>query len=515
MQWIDDVKCTKCRTCVENCPVEAIYQESKKSYPSVNSDTCVDCNLCSKLCPTDAISQKPSDELLVRKAVMCKSCPVHCVIPLGRTGACHRFMNTGVERLKRTRPLLIPRFADLDERRRLVALSRPLLLGVGAGTLYPDPKPNPYVADHRVGDVDVVTAVTEAPLTFSGVKVKIDTDYYIGEETAKVKRKGQTVGHVTTEEYGSKMLSLGGSNLMTSKSGVITAKTVVEIANRERVILDIEKGKKIEIQVGKAPVIDGVLAEKMRPACGSQVGSLSSVFKGVVDELIILDGAITGLMTEHVGSEEADLPRSGITPIGRKSTPGRYLGEKGSGWGGTVVQNPKESIKKIDLNVAWVGMRILVTEPNMERMALLELRGGGQLEEIAVTENILAVIETIKKRADASKVSALYVGGLGGGVRRSLSRHFPLRVSKAVAEGKIAVTSGGVPVFVLPGGGMTYFVDVEKMPPGTFTWVPTPCTVAPLEFTMEKKTFDEIGGYPGVMKPLDVILQETDHEQED
>ena len=412
MHVIDEEKCKKCGICVENCPVEAILQKDKKSYPYIERGVCVDCNLCSKLCPAEAISQAPSGR---KDTMMCRSCPIHCVIPLGKTGACHRFMNVGIAKLKRTRPLLIPKFADLDERRRLVALTRPLLTGIGAGTLYPDPKPTPYVAQDGVEDIDVVTAVTEAPLTFSGIKVKIDTDYYIGEETAKVKRKGQVVGHVTTEEYGSKILSLGGANLLTSRSGVVTAKTIVEIANRERVVLQVEKGKKIEIQVGQAPVIDGVVAEKMRPSCGSQVGSLSWVFKGVVDELIILDAAITGLMTEHVGSEEAGLPYSGITPIGRKSTPGRYLGEKGDGWGGTVVKDPREAIKKIDKNIAWPGMKVLITEPNMERLALLELQEDGQLKEIELTKRITEVIDGIKKRSEPSRVSALYVGGIGGG----------------------------------------------------------------------------------------------------
>lgn len=511
MHVIDEKKCKRCRTCVENCPLEAVFQKDKKSYPYIDEEICVDCNLCSKLCSKEAIYQVPSDK---KDSMMCKSCPIHCMIPLGRTGACHRFINIGIEKLKRSRPLLIPKFVDLDERRRLVALTRPLLTGIGAGTLYPDPKPTPYVAQDRVGGIDVVTAITEAPLTFSGIKVKIDTDYYIGEETAKVKRKGQVVGHVTTEEYGSKMLSFGGSNLLTGKTGVMTAKTIVEIANKEKVELQIEKGKKIEIQVGEAPVIDGIVAKQMRPACGSTVGSLSWVFKGVVDELIILDGAITGLMTEHVGSEEVGLRYSGITPIGKKSTPGRYLGEKGNGWGGTIVRNPREAIKKIDMDIAWPGMKILIMEPSMERLALLELQEDGQVKEVEISKNIMDVIEVIKKRSEPSRVSALYVGGIGGGVRRSLSRDFPLKVSKAIAEGKIIVTSGGAPVFVLPGGGITFFVDVEKVPQKSFAWIPTPCTVAPLEFTMEKETFDEIGAYPGVIKPLSVILDEIHHEQE-
>ncbi|UCG70571.1 MAG: 6-hydroxynicotinate reductase, partial [Thermoplasmata archaeon] len=204
----------------------------------------------------------------------------------------------------------------------------------------------------------------------------------------------------------------------------------------------------------------------------------------------------------------------GITPIGEKSTPGRYFGEKGDGWGGTIVKDPREAIKKIDMNVVQIGAKILVTEPNMERLALLELKDNGQLEKIELSKQIIDVIDKIKKRCEPSRVSALYVGGIGGGVRLSLSRDYPLKVRKAIGEGKIFVTVGGAPVFILPGGGITFFVDIEKVPLKAFTWIPTPCTVAPVEFTMEKKTFDEIGGYPGVMKPLNVILNEVDHERE-
>lgn len=511
MHVINEEKCEQCRTCVENCPVEAIVQKDKKSYPVIQRDICVDCKLCEKLCPASAISQ----ELFEKEgSITCKSCPIHCNISMGRTGACQRFLNEGGKKLKRTRPLIIPAIVDFEERRRLVALSRPLLTGVGAGTLYPDPKPTPYVAQDHVEGLDVITAVTEAPLTFSGIKVKIDTDYYIGEETALVKRKGKVVGHVTTEEYGSKMLSLGGANLLTGKTGVTTAKTIVDIANREKVRLKIKGGKRIEIQVGKPPIIDGIVAEKMRPACGSRVGSLSWIFKGIIDELIILDAAITGLMTEHVGSEEVGLPYSGITPVGRKSTPGRYLGEKGNGWGGTVVHDPKNAIKNIDMDIAWPGMTILVMEASMERLALLELKENGRLEQIPMPDQIKQILDRLKAISEPSQVSAIYVGGIGGGVRRSLSRDLPMKVSQAIAEGKIKVTSGGAPVFILPGGGLNYFVDVEKLPPKAFTWIPTPCTVAPLEFTMEKKTFDEIGGYPGVVRPLEDILNEVDHEPE-
>jgi hypothetical protein len=254
-----------------------------------------------------------------------------------------------------------------------------LLTGVGAGTLYPNPKPAPYIVEDQVGDLDVVTAITEAPLTFSGIKVKIDTDTFIGEETAGIKRNGHLIGHVTTEEYGSVMLSIGGSNLMTSPHGFEAARTIVEIANQKPVELNIEKGKKIKIQVGKAPSISGVVAEKMRPTCGGGVGGISPLFKGVVDEVIIPDANVTGLMSHHPGGREAGFTPSGIYPVGAPSTPGRYFGEKGDGWGGTNIKNPREIVSRIDMAVTKVGAKLLVLEPSCERMALFEVAGGGTL----------------------------------------------------------------------------------------------------------------------------------------
>jgi hypothetical protein len=60
---------------------------------------------------------------------------------------------------------------------------------------------------------DMVTVVTEAIFSYCGVKVKIDTDRFLGPEGAIVRAEGEAVGHVTTAEYGSQMLSLGGSTI--------------------------------------------------------------------------------------------------------------------------------------------------------------------------------------------------------------------------------------------------------------------------------------------------------------
>jgi hypothetical protein len=67
---------------------------------------------------------------------------------------------------------------------------------------------------------------------------------------------------------------------------------------------------------------------------------------------------------------------------------------------------------------------------------------------------------------------------------------------------KARLTVGGAPVFLLPGGGINFMVDVEKVTPGAFTWVPTPATVCPIEYTMTYADYEEMGGHLEAIKPF-------------
>ena len=62
---------------------------------------------------------------------------------------------------------------------------------------------------------------------------------------------------------------------------------------------------------------------------------------------------------------------------------------------------------------------------------------------------------------------------------------------------------------VLAGGGITAEASVADMPPGAFTWVPTPAGVCPMEMTMTKKTYEEIGGYLEAVRPLEEIRRDN------
>ena len=134
--------------------------------------------------------------------------------------------------------------------------------GIGAGTTYPDYKPAPFIVSSEIEGVDMVTVVTEGIFSYCGVKVKIDTDRYLGPEQAAVRAKGEQVGHVTTAEYGSQMLSLGGVRHLTGgskKEGIVTCDTHAGAvqwrsrrAHRRRRLGDRRARRR------PAPVVDGV-----------------------------------------------------------------------------------------------------------------------------------------------------------------------------------------------------------------------------------------------------------------
>ena len=99
------------------------------------------------------------------------------------------------------------------------------------------------------------------------------------------------------------------------------------------------------------------------------------------------------------------------------------------------------------------------------------------------------------------------LGGTGGSARGGVCSK-PLAITKAVHEGKAVLTIGGAPAYILPGGGIDFIVDAGKMVNHGVTWVPTPATVAPVEYTMTKADYDAIGGHMNCVKPIDELRKE-------
>ncbi|MCX8118524.1 MAG: 4Fe-4S dicluster domain-containing protein [Desulfobacterota bacterium] len=499
--------CIGCGLCVETCPISAIRlsKEKGKKKKATISEICVDCKACTKVCPVEAIGPEPVSKT---GGISCPACPINCYIRPGLTGACQRFVNREGA-LVRNIPL--QRYEDVQE---IVgpdhesAIRRPLITGIGAGTTYPDTKPAPYIVQSNVDGIDVVTVVTEAPMSYSGIKVKIDTDRNIGKEGAPVLIGKKRVGHLCTEEYGSKILSLGGVNLLTGEGGIAVARLIVDLANRKEVRLRVEGGAELILQVGKPPIIDGEVGTRMRVGCGSaSMGLFGRYFLKAADEVVVLDSHLIGQFTEHAAGRELGARYSGIRLKARRSTPGRYFGEHGRGWGGTPIENPLDIVEGFDPEITKPGTTLLVTETTAERAAMFRLSEKGRFEEIDLTPEAREAIDLMASNCQPSRVSALYVGGAGGSARAGVTK-IPIKLNQAIHQNRARLTVGGAPTYILPGGGITFFVDVEKVMVRAFTYVPTPATVVPLEYTMRLEEYLAIGGHKEKIRKLEDVLKE-------
>src|SRR5471032_1020692 len=307
--------------------------------------------------------------------IRCDACPVNCYIKPGMTGACDRYANHGGELVRVDPHVLLERIVSeggkvvpfLDRPREwsgdIVNAPSPFITAIGAGTTYPDYKPAPFIVSSKIDGVDMVTVVTEGIYSYCGVKVKIDTDRHLGAECATVRAQGEAVGHVTTGEYGSQMLSLGGVHHLTGgskKEGRVTCDALMDLSNCKPVELTIDGGATVVVQAGYPPIVNGVAEERMRVGCGSAtIGMFAKQWHGKVDEVVVVDDHITGVLSEHQAGKLLDIPDTGIKMKGRRSTPGRYfqVAEPGTGWGGTKISDPLSVIGQFDQKTARDGMR--------------------------------------------------------------------------------------------------------------------------------------------------------------
>jgi len=452
--------------------------------------------------------------------VTCDACPVLCRIRIGKTGACDRYGNVA-GKLTRMDPIVLAQ-RTLDRAGAMVPFmasewtgdpltgAHAFLTGIGTGTTYPDYKPAPFIVSSKVDGVDMVTVVTEGIFSYCGLKVKIDTDRYIGPEQAAVRVKGEQVGHVTTAEYGSQMLSLGGVRHLvggSKREGVVTCETMLTLCNKGAVEAAIDGGATITLQAGVAPVIDGAHEARMRVGCGSAaIGMFAKQWHGHVDEVIVVDDHITGVLTEHQSGRFLDMPAGGIRVRGRRSTPGRYfqVANPGSKWGGTDVEDPLAIIERIDPKIAWPGLRLLMVSTTGEHSAYFVLDAALKPVPAPMPRAIGQVVDRIGENCEPALTTILFMAGAGGSLRAGVTEN-PVKLTRSVRSALTRVTSGGAPVYVWPGGGITYMVDVTEMPDNAFGYVPTPAIVAPIEFTMSLADYRTLGGHMGHVQPLESL----------
>ena len=458
-------------------------------------------------------------EKVVAGKIACNACPVLCQISDGRTGACDRYANQGgtlirvdpVVILRRSlgsdEPALVSFHTDQEWDGQLLNSNEVFVTGIGSSTTYPDYKPAPFIVSSQVAGVDMVTVVTEGIFSYCSLKVKIDTDRFLGAEQANVRCKGEVVGHVTTAEYGSQMLSLGGVHHLTGgskKEGRVTMDMMQLLGNKQAVEFTIDGGSQLVIQAGKAPVVNGVEETRMRVGCGSAaVGIFAKQFYGVADEVVVVDDHITGVLTEHQAGRCLDMRPSGIQMNGRKSTPGRYfqVANPGTGWGGTDISDPLSIIESWDADEAWSGLRLLMTSTTGEHASWYVLDDDLRPIEKPMPTEVRVVVDRIGENCEPSLSTVLFLGGAGGSLRAGVTEN-PVLLTRAIKNTLVNVTCGGAPAYVWPGGGITVMVDVMRMPDNSFGTVPTPAIGAPIEFSMTMDNYRALGGHMAHVRTL-------------
>jgi 6-hydroxynicotinate reductase len=468
---------------------------------------------------TELFGAREGNEGIVR----CDACPVLCRIRPGRAGACHRYANED-GRLIRTDPLVLLHqaveagapvvpFLDAAEEwsGELAPAPQVFVTAIGAGTTYPDYKPAPFIVGQHHAGVDTVTVVTEGIFSYCGLKVKIDTDRHLGPECAPVMHEGEQIGHVTTAEYGSQMLSLGGVRHLTGGSkreGNVTCAAMLALCRKQAIEVSIPGGARVTIQAGAAPIVNGVAETRMRVGCGSAaVGIFAQQWQGHVDEVVVVDDHITGVLTEHQAGKCLNMRPSGLRVRGRRSTPGRYfqVAHPGTGWGGTDVTDPLTLIESIDPKVAWPGMRVLMTSTTGEDSLWLELDEALRPVVAPMPEAVARTVARIGENCEPALTSVIFMAGAGGSLRAGVTEN-PILLTRRVQAGEVRVTMGGAPCYLWPGGGITIMADVLAIPDNAFGHVPTPALVAPIEFTLRAELYAALGGHVDQAIALETLL---------
>jgi 6-hydroxynicotinate reductase len=455
--------------------------------------------------------------------IRCDACPVLCYIKEGRTGACDRYGNRNGQLVRLDPHIVLDRAVSrgdslvpfLEHNKEwdgnLLGSHEQFVTAIGAGTTYPDYKPAPFIISSQLHGVDTVTVVTEGIFSYCGIKLKIDTDRHLGAECSIVRAQGEAVGHVTTNEYGSQMLSLGGVRHLTGgtrREGTVTCDTLLNLCNGKPAELEIDGGAKVTVQAGKPPVVDGVLEERMRVGCGSAtIGMFARQWQGKVDDVVVVDDHITGVLSEHQAGKLLGIPETGIRIKGRRSTPGRYfkVAEPGTSWGGTNISDPLSIVERFKPKIAWPGLRLLMVSTTGEHFAYFELNEHLQPIEKDLPEALQQSVARIKENCEPALCTVLFMGGAGGSLRAGVTEN-PVRLTHSVRDALTRVTCGGAPVYVWPGGGITIMVDVSLMPENAFGYVPTPALVAPIEFTLKLSDYAALGGYMDHVRPLESLL---------
>jgi hypothetical protein len=161
-----------------------------------------------------------------------------------------------------------------------------------------------------------------------------------------------------------------------------------------------------------------------------------------------------------------------------------------------------------DPKVARPGMTMLMVSTTGEHAAYYVLDEALRPVEKTMPADLKLSVERIQENCEPALCTVLFMGGAGGSLRAGVTDN-PVRLTRSVKDALTRVTSGGAPVYVWPGGGITFMVDVTRLPAGAFGYVPTPALVAPIEFTLRLSDYAALGGHMDHVRPLASLKANT------
>ena len=197
------------------------------------------------------------------------------------------------------------------------------------------------------------------------------------------------------------------------------------------------------------------------------------------------------------------IPETGIHMKGRRSTPGRYfqVAQPGTGWGGTDISDPLSILGPFNPKAARPGLTMLMVSTTGEHFAYYELDDELRPVQRELPAALQQSIARIEENCEPALCTVLFMGGAGGSLRSGVTEN-PVRLTRSVKQALTYVTCGGAPVYVWPGGGITFMVDVTRVPENAFGYVPTPALVAPIEFTLRLSDYEALEGHMDHVRPL-------------
>ncbi|NIR41822.1 MAG: 6-hydroxynicotinate reductase, partial [Actinobacteria bacterium] len=118
-----------------------------------------------------------------------------------------------------------------------------------------------------------------------------------------------------------------------------------------------------------------------------------------VDEVVVVDDHITGVLSEHQAGKYLGIEPTGIKIKGRKSTPGRYfnVAEPGNGWGGTDIDDPLTILDAFNPRHARPGLTMLMVSTTGEQHAYFVLDDDLQPRPASLPESLQGSVERISE----------------------------------------------------------------------------------------------------------------------